>query len=518
MKKMKDGKARDESGVVAEMLKQGTQQLHEAVLDLFNDILQDDREAPEQWWKTRLIVIFKKGERNLPGNYRPIAILPTMYKLFSRMLCARIQVTLMKQQSVDQAAYRPGFSAEDHLLTVSLLTERCNEWNIEVWFGLADFEKAFDTVEHDAMWKALEEQGMSQEYVHILKKLYRDQTAYVQAGVASRKFTLSRGVKQGDPISALLFIAVMEACFRTLKQKWHGANQRRQGQYFGIVIDSPEDPLTNLRFADDVLLFAHSRQDIVKMISHLSEAAAKYGLKLHVGKTNVLTNIDNERRPDKLPVGEGWLKVLREDEAERYLGRKLCLNEHHAAELSHRFAAGWASFMKNKAALCNRSCSLRSRLRAFDAIVTPTVLYGASSWAMTTKMEQLLCSTRRRMLRYIVGVRRKQDETWVEYIKRATHTSMSFATTCGVQSWIEIQRRKKWRIAGKAARCSEDRWCKRILNWQPWFRCNPKRDVGRPRTRWNDDIVSIAGESWTEAAADQAFWRTLEDGYLNKQG
>ena len=136
---------------------------------------------------------------------------------------------------------------------------------------------------------------------------------------------------------------------------------------------------------------------------------------------------------------------------------------------------------------------------------------------MTTKMEQLLRSTRRRMLRYIVGVRRKQDETWVEYIKRATHTSEDFATKCGVQSWIEIQRRKKWRIAGKAARCSEDRWCKRILNWQPWFRCNPKRDVGRPRTRWNDDIVSIAGESWTEAAADQAFWRTLEDGYLNKQ-
>ena len=171
--------------------------------------------------------------------------------------------------------------------------------------------------------------------------------------------------------------------------------------------------------------------------------------------------------------------------------------------------------MKNKTALCNRSCSLRFRLRAFDAIVTPTVLYGASSWTMTTKMEQLLCSTRRRMLRYIVGVRRQQDETWVEYIQRATHKSEDLATSHGLRNWVELQRRKKWRIAGKTACGSENRWCKRILEWQPWFRCNPKRDVGRPLTRWNDDIVKMAGESWTETATDERFWRILEAGYLH---
>ena len=93
-------------------------------------------------------------------------------------------------------------------------------------------------------------------------------------------------MKQGDPISALLFIAVMEACFGSLKRKWHDANKRRNGQYFGVVIDSSEDPLTNLRFADDVLLFANTRQDIAKMITHLKDEAAKYGLKLHLGKTN----------------------------------------------------------------------------------------------------------------------------------------------------------------------------------------------------------------------------------------
>ena len=60
---------------------------------------------------------------------------------------------------------------------------------------------------------------------------------------------------------------------------------------------------------------------------------------------------------------------------ERYLGRKLALESFHAVEMQNRIAAGWASFIENKLALCNSQCNLNHRLRAFDAIVTPTVLY-----------------------------------------------------------------------------------------------------------------------------------------------
>ena len=63
-------------------------------------------------------------------------------------------------------------------------------------------------------------------------------------------------MKQGDPISPLLFLAVMEVIFRRLKTTWNKLNSRRSGNYYGLVIDSETDPFTNLRFADDVLLFA----------------------------------------------------------------------------------------------------------------------------------------------------------------------------------------------------------------------------------------------------------------------
>ena len=65
----------------------------------------------------------------------------------------------------------------------------------------------------------------------------------------------------------------MEECFTKLKQRWHSANNRRSKEYFGCVIDDPEDPLTNLRFADDVVLVASNKRDFSRMVAHLAEEA-----------------------------------------------------------------------------------------------------------------------------------------------------------------------------------------------------------------------------------------------------
>ena len=56
------------------------------------------------------------------------------------------------------------------------------------------------------------------------------------------------------------------------------------------IIDDVGEPLTNLRFADDIRLYASSRPDVKKMLAHVREEAAKYGLKMHMGKTKVLFN------------------------------------------------------------------------------------------------------------------------------------------------------------------------------------------------------------------------------------
>ena len=157
------------------------------------------------------------------------------------------------------------------------------------------FENAFDTVEHGPLFKTLRELGVQDSYVSLLIKLYEDQVATVAAGTESRTFSLNRGVKQGDPISSLLFIAVMEAIFRKLKARWGKLNERQSGDYYGIVVDDPSAPLTNLRFADDVLLLARNKSDVGRMIRDLSSFASEYGLKIHMGKTAVMTNVVSNR-------------------------------------------------------------------------------------------------------------------------------------------------------------------------------------------------------------------------------
>ena len=83
-----------------------------------------------------------------------------------------------------------------------------------------DFKKAFDTIDHNKLWQALHRQGVPPQYIHLLESLYSQQAATVKTDKSSRHFHIERGVKQGDPLSALLFNALLEDIFRQLKQRW----------------------------------------------------------------------------------------------------------------------------------------------------------------------------------------------------------------------------------------------------------------------------------------------------------
>ena len=170
----------------------------------------------------------------------------------------------------------------------NIYIENLWEYNVPIWLALVDFEKAFDSVEHLALWDVLEKQAVPSHYIDLVKHLYAQQAGYVQAGRSSQKFSITRGVKQGDPISALLFIAVMQDLLGTLKSRWEALNARRKNIKIGIKLNH-EAILTNLRFADDVILTAQSKEDITKMFFQFSEAAKKYGLDMHYGKTKVMT-------------------------------------------------------------------------------------------------------------------------------------------------------------------------------------------------------------------------------------
>ena len=137
------------------MIKDGGLDLLRALLSLYNDVIRQDVEPPSKWKSSMITVIFKDGDPTLPSNYRPITLIPILYKLFSRLLRRRLEPILEAGQCEDQAGFRHGYSIDEHLLTFNLLQERCEEWGQQLWVATVDFKKAFDSINHEYMWQAL---------------------------------------------------------------------------------------------------------------------------------------------------------------------------------------------------------------------------------------------------------------------------------------------------------------------------------------------------------------------------
>ena len=105
--RLKKGKAKDSNGIRAEQLKLCSDETKEEIRTIFNEIAQQEDFTPKSLRKIRIRVIYKKGDRENAGNYRPMCGLPILYKLFATVLYARLAPGLHKIQPPDQAGFRP---------------------------------------------------------------------------------------------------------------------------------------------------------------------------------------------------------------------------------------------------------------------------------------------------------------------------------------------------------------------------------------------------------------------------
>ena len=283
--KLKTGKSPDSNGIRAEDIKACDDETREMMRQLFNEITKRNNFTPDEWKKVKIKVIHKKGDVENVSNYRPICSLPAMYKLFSTILYGRLYPMLDQKQAEDQAGFRKTYQTTDHLATYRLIEQKCHEWRIKMWTATVDFTKAFDSISHNSIWEAFKSCNVDHEYVSLLRKIYRDQKASVQTDEESEIFDIQKGSKQGDPMSSLLFNTVLQYSLKDEIQRW----QKKKGM--GIYLsDHDRDCLTNLRFADDVMLFATSKEQLRNMMYEFKKATEKVGLRIHPDKTKILSN------------------------------------------------------------------------------------------------------------------------------------------------------------------------------------------------------------------------------------
>ena len=203
-----------------------------------------------------------------------------------------------------------------------------------------DFQKAFDSVSHEAIWAALTDQGIDSTYVDLLKRIYDGQQAVVQTDQRSEAFPIEKGTKQGDPISPILFNAVVEDLIADIKDKWQ---KRKYGMNLAYSSGGPY--ITNLRYADDILLTARSLPQVKQMLADLCLAAQKVGLKLHPEKTKIQhNNIGYGSSATRAVCGNITVDILTRSDFTMYLGRAINLTDMDDEELKHRVAKAWSKF------------------------------------------------------------------------------------------------------------------------------------------------------------------------------
>ena len=283
-----------------------------------------------------------------------------MYKLFARMVYHRISPILLSCQSRDQFGFTPGVRIEEALLVADQIVSHSIEFNIPVWLISMDLRKAFDRIEHRALFDALQHCGLDDGYVALLQQLYSSQLGSAND---SEDFPITRGVKQGDVLSSLLFNCVLDFAMNRWKLRI---------RHCGILIDDPNERLTDSRCADDTLIFAKALDEAILVLEVLIKELNRIGLNLNFLKTKIFHTAMTDDGHDVAfaDIAGEIVEILDVDAYHRYLGKRLSLtnNGRSQIEVTHRIESAWAAFHKHRKIILNSHIPLHLRLK-FSVLV-----------------------------------------------------------------------------------------------------------------------------------------------------
>jgi hypothetical protein len=468
IKNLKNNKSPGPDKINNEFIKINTDKMTEILTELFNAILTIEK-IPTQWKNAEIILLFKKGAKNLIKNYRPISLSSNIAKIFMKLIKNRIYKQLDFNQSREQAGFRSKHSTIDHIFTLNQLMEKAREYKFELNLLFIDFNKAFDSIEQNYLWEALAIQGIENKIINILKELYKDAEACIKMDRMGPQIKIERGIRQGDPLSPNLFNSALEEIFKQFD--WEGKGVKINGEW-----------LNHLRFADDVVLISESIEELQKMAEEFLMNSKEAGLTMNLGKTKLMSN---RKKDVKMNIEN--VEIEQVDEMV-YLGQIISFEERIQKEVKRRINLGWRSYwaLKN---IYKGKLDLRTKIKVLEKCTMPVITYGAQTWALTEKLTEKLRTAQRSMERSIMGIKKK-DRVKNTRIREETGTiDIGYAV-----------KKLKWKYAGHMARSDKQRWNKITSEWRPYDR---KRGRGRPLTRWRDEIIRTTGVMWERTTAQE---------------
>ena len=159
----------------------------------------------------------KKGNAKECSNYHTTALISQAGKVMLKILQARLQQYRNCELPDVQAGFRKGRGTRDQIVNICWIIEKAREFQKNIYFCFIDYDKAFDCVGHNKIWKILQEMGIPDYLTCLLRNLYVGQEATVRSGHGTTDwFQIGKGVCQGFILSPCLFNLYAEYIMRNL--------------------------------------------------------------------------------------------------------------------------------------------------------------------------------------------------------------------------------------------------------------------------------------------------------------
>lgn len=232
----------------------------------------------------------KEGDLSNLGNWRPISLINTDVKVFTRLINDRIKHHLERCISPFQTGFMPERFIADNGLILSLVRENTRSTTSSAIGLMLDQEKAYDRVHPLYLKHVLLRFGFPDSLVASLSGLVFDTHIQVNVnGHLSASVLQGRGLRQRVHLSPVLFNLALEPLLRTLMadSSFHGYHFQRPSSCMVPVISPP--PFKLLAYADDVLVSLRSPSDLDRLMQHLDTYARASNARLNRHNTQAFS-------------------------------------------------------------------------------------------------------------------------------------------------------------------------------------------------------------------------------------
>ena len=347
-------------GVVMELFKWLDRDNKAILLSLINTWWVD-KKAPEELFLARVVPIYKKGDTDVAANYRPISLLNSAYKIYMMMIMSRMQDAVAQHVSKTQYGFCPGKSTSHAIYIIRRIQDFAESRSAKLSLALLDWEKAFDKVQHDKLFIALNRMGFSAHYVDVIKDCYRKPTFYVKDdyGISDQRVQ-SAGIRQGCPLSPFLFVLVMTCIDSDIQGtiSQHVVNNRIPGLNYDMVY-----------YADDTILYSQSNRGLNELLSLTERISKQYGLNLNRDKCVAIpmNNDGSIHFQDGTQLAKGFEAT--------YLGNEINRDVNIQHEVLQKIQEVRCTWFKLSAYWKATRASKRWKLIVFDAIIRSKLLW-----------------------------------------------------------------------------------------------------------------------------------------------